>query len=324
MRILVVATTHDNGDRLGELMCAAHAAVRKQAAEIAVLFTGEHHADDLMQAAGVDRVYRLAAPVAGADGLPDVLQQACALLNPAIVMLMADDVGTQAGPRLALRAHAGYVSHCCGFEHAPGGSLAYVRPIHGGRALEVVDCAAVMTVVTVMPKAFLNQGSTAAAKNVEVETLPVSPPPHSTMITRVSVEAPQDHSGPSLEEAKVIVSGGRGLGGADGFAVLGELAARLGGAVGASRAAVDAGWISSQCQVGQTGVAVAPHLYIAVGISGAVQHLAGMSAARYVVAINTDDEAPIFGVANIGVVADYRQIVPALLVELAKSQAPNI
>lgn len=319
MRILLVAASTGTGDQIDELMRAAHAAARIRSAEIDVLVTGENFNDGVADFTGAHRVYRLGALVADIDKLPDVLEKVCKLLNPALVMLMADEIGMQAGPRFAVRAKAGFVSNCCGFEATASGSLAYVRPIYGGKALEVLECSSALAVLTVKPKSFLNHEFAAVAQQVKVEVLDIAATPASTAVTRISVDAPDAHVGPTLDDAKVIVSGGRGLGGADGFSVLGQLAARLGGAVGASRAAVDAGWIGSKSQVGQTGTTVAPNLYIAVGISGAVQHLAGMSAARHIVAINTDEEAPIFGVANIGVVADYRYIIPVLLGELSKA-----
>ena len=117
----------------------------------------------------------------------------------------------------------------------------------------------------------------------------------------------------NLDEAEVIISGGRGVGGVEGFALLEALAKRLGGCVGASRAAVDVGWVSKNLQVGQTGTTVAPELYLAVGISGAIQHQSGMVGAKHIIAINTDDEAAIFGIAHLGVVHDYREILPLLL-----------
>ena len=319
MNILVVATALDAGGRFDDLMNAAHAAARILSAEIHLLDAGGAMADVSVQTAGAHRVYRFNHAIdAGADALLDAVGQACAHIKPSLVMWMGDVAGLQHAPRLAVHTNAAYVSGCCGFETTASGGLALVRPIYGGKALEVLESNAPMTVLTVKPKSFLGQERRSVATQAPVETLHVSLKPSSAAITRVSVDAPEAQAGPTLDDAQVIVSGGRGLGSAEGFSVLRELAAQLNGAVGASRAAVDAGWISAKSQVGQTGTTVAPNLYIAIGISGAVQHLAGMSSAKHIVAINTDDEAPIFGVADVGVVADYREIVPALLAELAE------
>ncbi len=325
MKLLVVATALDVGGRFDELMnaaFAAHAASRGQAAEIHLLDAEGAVTDIAAQAAGVQRVYRFnPAMVNNSDALLDAVAQACAQIKPSCVMWMGDVAGHQHAPRLAVRAKAAYVSGCCGFETTASGGLAFVRPIYGGKALEVLESNAAMTVLTVKPKSFSNQERQPVATQTVVEVLNVVIQPSSAAITRVSVDKPEEQTGPTLEDAQVIVSGGRGLGSAEGFGALRELAAQLNGAVGASRAAVDAGWISAKSQVGQTGTTVAPNLYIAIGISGAVQHLAGMSSARHIVAINKDDEAPIFGVADVGVVADYREIVPALLAELAERSA---
>ena len=324
MKIVVVATALDVGGRFDELMNATYAAYvasKIQSAEIHLLDAGGAVTDTGAQSAGAHRVYRFNPGIdhdSGADALLVAVEQTCEQIMPSLVVWMGDVAGLQHAPRLAVRAKAAYVSGCCGFETTASGGLAFVRPIYGGKALEVLESNAAMTVLTVKPKSFLGHERSPIAMQTAVETLDVALKPSSAAITRVSVDAPEAQSGPTLDDAQVIVSGGRGLGSAEGFSALRELAAQLNGAVGASRAAVDAGWISAKSQVGQTGTTVAPNLYLAIGISGAVQHLAGMSSARHIVAINTDDEAPIFGVADVGVVADYREIVPALLAELAE------
>jgi len=318
MKILVVAAPTDHRGRIDELVSAAHAAVGGGTCEISVLGTGDTF--DEAAAKGADHVYRLGSPLSSSfypDALLQIVDQACITLAPTLILLTGDALGLQVAPRLAIRRQAGYVSGCCGFERGASGNLNFVRPVYGGKALEVVESMALLTVVTIKAKAFLN--AERRLTNADVQTLNLPAAELSDAVSRIRVDAQPSHGGPNLEDAAIIVSGGRGLGSAEGFVPLQRLADVLGGAVGASRAAVDAGWIAPTFQVGQTGTTVGPDLYIAIGISGAVQHVAGIGAAKHIVAINTDEEAPIFGVANVAIVADYRQIIPALIDELTET-----
>ena len=186
----------------------------------------------------------------------------------------------------------------------------FKRPIYAGNAIETVKSLEAVKVITVRATAF---DAATSEGNAPIESRDIV---HYSEGTRFVKDELAVSSRPELTTARVIVSGGRGMGNRENFAILETLADKLGGALGASRAAVDAGYVSNDLQVGQTGKIVAPELYIAVGISGAIQHLAGMKDSKYVVAINRDAEAPIFQVADYGLVADLFEAVPELEAKL--------
>ncbi len=226
-----------------------------------------------------------------------------------VVLLPADELGGELAPRLAERLSGAAVTHAVGVDAADGG-LTWARPVFGGKALASVVATAEPVVATLRRGAFEPADATGGSATVE----PVALPAGSRAVELLGTEAAAP--GAALEDAPVIVSGGAGMGGPEGFAELEELAGLLGGAVGASLAAVDNGWAAPERQVGLTGKSVSPDVYFAFGISGASQHLAGIGGAKVVVAVNTDPDAPIFRTARLGVVMDGRQLLAALISEL--------
>ena len=226
-----------------------------------------------------------------------------------ILILPFDRKGKDLIGRIATRLSAAAITEVVDFK-AEADGIKWIRPIYGDKAYGEYTANRKKIVVGIRPK---SSEKKEADENRTGSIIPINCELSEAMVVTKLVEKIESSlSGIRLEDARVIVSGGRGLGSSEAFGELQELADVLNGAVGATRAACDAGWVPSQFQVGQTGAVVAPDLYIAIGISGASQHLSGITNAKTVVAINNDAEAPIFKRANIGVVADYKTVIPAL------------
>jgi electron transfer flavoprotein alpha subunit len=309
MTSLVIAE-HDNQHLKGATLNTVTAAA-KAGGEVHVLVAGHSCGAAAQQAAkiaGVAKVLVADAPQF-ADGLAEnVAEQAIALAkNYSHVFAPATAYGKNILPRVAAKLDSAQVSDIIGVE-APD---TFTRPIYAGNAIATVQSSDAIKVVSARPTNFdavPAEGGSAAIENLA----PVADVGTSKFVSREIAKSDR----PELQGAKVVVSGGRGMGSAENFKLLEPLADKLNAAMGASRAAVDAGFAPNDWQVGQTGKVVAPALYIAVGISGAIQHLAGMKDSKVIVAINKDPEAPIFSVADYGIVGDLFEIVPQLVKEL--------
>jgi len=311
MAVLVLAE-HD-GKTIKKATLNAVAAAQKLGGDIHILVAGQGAAEAAKaagQIAGVKKVL-----LAEAAHLGDFLAENVASLILSIaksyshVVAPSTSNGKNVLPRVAALLDVQQISDIVAVE----GADTFVRPIYAGNALATVKSKDAIKVITVRTTAFDAVG---LGNSAPIENLPA--PADSGLSSFVGREVSKSER-PELTSAKIIVSGGRGMASGDNFTkVLEPLADSLGAAMGASRAAVDAGFVPNDWQVGQTGKIVAPDLYVAVGISGAIQHLAGMKDSRVIVAINKDEEAPIFQVADYGLVGDLFQLVPALVEELKK------
>jgi electron transfer flavoprotein alpha subunit len=312
MSILVVAE-HDN-KTIRKATLNAVAAAQKLGGELHVLVAGQGAGDAAKAASqipGVKKVLHADAPHLGEFLAENVAALILSIHKP-YTHLVAPSTsnGKNVMPRVAALLDVQQISDIVAVESAD----TFVRPIYAGNALATVKSKDAIKVITVRTTGF--DAVPASGGSASVEN--VAAPADSGLSSFVTREVSKSER-PELTSAKIIVSGGRGMANGENFKkVLEPLADKLGAAMGASRAAVDAGFVPNDWQVGQTGKIVAPDLYIAVGISGAIQHLAGMKDSRVIVAINKDEEAPIFQVADYGLVGDLFQLVPAVVEELKK------
>ena len=241
--------------------------------------------------------------------------------GPTSMLIGATNNGRDLGPRVSCRLKTGLTADCTGLDiDEESGNVAWTRPAFGGNLMATILCPDHRPQIgTVRPGVFKKSDAVAPAAEIIKEDIHVDAADIRTQVLELIKEAEGENV--DLEGAEIIVSGGRGVGGPEGFEPIKALADVLGATVGASRAAVDAGWIAHAHQVGQTGKTVGPKLYIACGISGAIQHLAGMSGSDCIVAINKDPEAPIFDVADYGVVGNLFEVLPVLTEEIKKARA---
>jgi electron transfer flavoprotein alpha subunit len=264
-------------------------------------------------AAGADRVLQAAHPDFSLYQ-PDGYAATIASVGPTYqaIVFAATATGRDLAPRVAAKLRVGCVTDVTELS-VDGGKVAALRPVYAGKALQRVTIGSTPAIVSIRPNTF---APVSAGKAGAAAPLPV--PAFTARVTVTEVKAPAQAT-LDVGEAQIVVSGGRGLKDPANFKLIEELAAAFGNAaVGASRAVVDAGWREHSAQVGQTGKTVAPTLYIAVGISGAIQHLAGMRTSKVIVAINKDKDAPIFKVADYGIVGDLFDVVPRLTAEIQK------
>ncbi len=308
--VALVIAEHDNASLKGSTHHTVTAAAQC-GGEVHILVAGSGCGAAAAQAAQIAGVTKVLVADAAhfADGLAEnIAEQVLALAGSySHILAPATAYGKNILPRVAAKLDVAQISEITKVD-APD---TFERPIYAGNAIATVQSSDKVKVITVRTTGFdsaASTGGSAATENVAA----VGDSGKSSFVGRELAKSDR----PELTAAKVIVSGGRGMGSGDNFKILEPLADKLGAAMGASRAAVDAGFVPNDWQVGQTGKIVAPSLYIAVGISGAIQHLAGMKDSKVIVAINKDPEAPIFSVADYGIVGDLFEIVPELVKEL--------
>lgn len=310
MSILVVAE-HDNSELKAATLNAVTAAA--ELGEVTILVAGQDCAavaDQAAKVAGVAKVI-VADDAAFAHGLGENVASLLVDLAPGYSHLLAPATtsGKNIMPRLAALLDVAQISEITAIQSAD----TFVRPIYAGNAMATVKTADSPKVITIRGTAFEAAPTEGGSAAIEA----VSGGGDQGLSSFISQEVSKSER-PELTTAKIVISGGRGMQNGENFHLLEDIADKLGAAVGASRAAVDAGYVPNDYQVGQTGKVVAPDLYIAVGISGAIQHLAGMKDSKVIVAINKDEEAPIFQIADFGLVADLFDALPQLSAELDK------
>jgi len=308
--ILVFVEQRNSEVRKASLQALSEA--KRQGGAVSAVLPGSGIGDAAagLGAWGADKVYVADDPnleLYSSDGYAEVVVKAVEQAQPSAIFFAGTAMGRDLAPTVAARLGVGAIPDAVGLA-LDGETFSVRRPVYSGKAITTVDTAGnTPQVISLRPNVFAAEEAGGAGEVVALDGLSLS--------IRAVVKELLEAAGGELDvaEANIIVSGGRGIKGPENFALIKSLADALGGAVGASRAAVDAGWIEHSHQVGQTGKVVSPSLYIAAGISGAIQHLAGMSSSKVIVAINKDPDAPIFKVADFGIVGDLFDVIPPMV-----------
>ncbi len=309
-----------------ELLTPGKMMAGKQGGKLVAVVIGDH-VDAAVEAAathGADKVIVVDGPEFKQYTTDAYANALCALVEkygPTSMLIGATNNGRDLGPRVSCRLKTGLTADCTALDiDTESGNVAWTRPAFGGNLMATILCPDHRPQIgTVRPGVFKKSEPGENKAEIIREEFHVDAKDIRTQVLEVLKD--MDSEKVDLEGAEIIVSGGRGVGGPEGFDTIKLLADALGGVVGASRAAVDSGWIAHSHQVGQTGKTVGPKLYIACGISGAIQHLAGMSGSDCIVAINKDPDAPIFDVADYGVVGNLFDVIPVLVDEIRKARA---
>jgi electron transfer flavoprotein alpha subunit len=280
-----------------------------------LLGNGLEHAPQTATDQGAERVYVVDDPLLATFQVElylEALTGLCRHVNPRILLMPRTQTGRDVAPRLAARLKVPLAQDCLEVKiDASTKNLLATRPVYGGNAMATVSCRSTPQFATVRPKAYT---PLPAQANRQLAVIPVQIGLEPSMAkTKVVGTVKEEAEGVKLEDARIVVAGGRGLGGPEGFRPLQELANALGAGIGASRAAVDSGWVPYSWQIGLTGKTITPDVYLTIGISGASQHIAGCSGAKCIVAINKDREANIFRYARYGILGDWQKIMDALI-----------
>jgi electron transfer flavoprotein alpha subunit len=298
----------------------------KTGGPLAALVIGSNISDlaGKVAAYGPDKIILADAPVLekySSEGYAAQIAAAVAETDPAVILLAFTALGFDLAPRVAGKLKTGLVTDCTRLELGESNLLKVTKPLYSGKVIGTIGFTGkgMPQIVSLRPNVFQLQ-ETAGAKEPEISNLAVEVG-EGDLRSKIREFLKPEVETVDITEANIIVAGGRGMKSGENFSILQDLADAIGGAVAASRSAVDAGWIDHQFQVGQTGKVVSPTLYIACGISGAIQHLAGMSSSKYIVAINKDPEAPLLKAADFSIVGDLFKVVPILTEELKKMRA---
>ncbi len=320
-KILVVLEQHEGKVRRVALEMLSLAQKLSGGAVTALTFGPDaDQTPEILGRYGADQVVILTDPVFeqySSDGYAEAVRQVQSTIEASAVFFPATAWGKDLAPRVAGLLDAGLATDCTAIDNGEGDRLVAIRPVYAGKAIATVHIDSPVQLFSIRPNI---QPVVESQRAAQLLSVPVNLLAEQCR-AKVVEERAQGGETVELTEAEIIVSGGRGMKGPENFKLLDALAAELGAAVGSSRPVADEGWVPHSYHIGQTGKVVSPNVYFAIGISGAIQHLAGISGSKYIVAINSDAEAPIFKAANYGIVGNLFEVLPALTEEVRKLKA---